>query len=87
MPPHNVLAAGGRLKSPTTGDRLKPVLQGTAAAWEPTAEEIHPLFQRQREPTADQFLELSLALDLECSQGLLSLATCGGRIFAFASHC
>lgn len=69
------------------GNRLKSVLQRTAPAREPTAEEVHPLFQWQREPTADQFLELSLALGLERSQGLLSLATHGSRRLVFSGHC
>lgn len=72
---------------PTGADRLKPVLQRAAAAWEPTAEKVHPLFQRQRQPTADQLLELPLALGLECSQGLLSLAPDGGGMIAFPGHC
>jgi hypothetical protein len=61
-------------------------LQGATATWEPAAEEVHPLFKRQREPTADQFLELPLALGLERSQSLFSLATDGGRVIAFPGH-
>ena len=63
-----------------------PSLQGATATWEPAAEEVHPLFKRQREPTADQFLELPLALGLERSQSLFSLATDGGRVIAFPGH-
>ena len=62
-------------------------LESAAPAREPTAEEVHPLFQRQREPTVDQFLELPLALGLERNQGLRSLATPGSRRFACAGHC
>jgi hypothetical protein len=63
-----------------------PSLQGTAAAWEPAAEKVHPLFERQREPTADQVVELPLALGLERSKSLFSLATGGGRVIAFPGH-
>jgi hypothetical protein len=63
-----------------------PSLQGATAAREPAAEEVHPLFKRQREPTADQFLELPLTLSLERSQSFFSLATDGGRVIAFPGH-
>lgn len=68
-------------------DRLGgPFLEGTAAAREATAEEVHPFCQRQREPAADQLLEVAIALDRERGQGLCPLVADGGGALLFSNH-